>query len=38
MMGYLLNIIWLDVIYYWSYKHLQKLKNKDKDDNGNDTF
>lgn len=38
MLGYLLNIIWLDLIYYWSYKHFQKLNNKNKDDDGNDTF
>jgi hypothetical protein len=36
--GYLLNIIWIDIIYYVSYKRAQELKNKHKDDDGNDTF
>tara|TARA_B110000211_G_scaffold114666_1_gene132944 strand:+ start:1705 stop:1872 length:168 start_codon:yes stop_codon:yes gene_type:complete len=36
--GYLLNIIWIDIIYYVSYKRLEELKNKHKDDDGNDTF
>ena len=38
-LGYLLNIVWLDVIYYMSYRNLQRLKNKHKDDDdGNNTF
>jgi len=37
-LGYLLNVIWLDFIYYISYKRAQELKNKHKDDDGNDTF
>jgi hypothetical protein len=37
-LGYLLNVVWLDFIYYIGYKRSQELKNKHKDDDGNDTF
>ena len=32
LLGYLFNMIWLDLIYYWTYKFSEKNK-KDKDDN-----
>jgi len=33
MLGYVFNLIWLDVLYYWSYKKAEELKDRFKDDN-----
>ena len=38
MLGYVVNLIWLDALYYWSYRKAEELRNKYKDDDGNDTF
>jgi hypothetical protein len=33
MLGYVFNLIWLDALYYWSYKKAEELKDRFKDDN-----
>ena len=38
LLGYFMNVLWVDFIYYISYKRVQQLKNKNKDDDGNDTL
>jgi len=38
VLGYFINVLWVDFIYYISYKRVQQLKNKNKDDDGNNTF
>ena len=37
-LGYFLNIVWLDIIYYWSYRFSQKINRRKDDKDGNDTF
>jgi hypothetical protein len=32
MLGYVVNLIWLDALYYWSYKKAEELKDRFKDD------
>jgi len=38
MLGYVVNLIWLDALYYYTHKKAEELRNKYKDDDGNDTF
>jgi uncharacterized membrane protein len=28
MLGYLVNLIWLDVLYYWTYKIAKEIRDK----------
>ena len=38
-LGYLVNMIWMDLIYYWQYKFVERItKNKDNDEDGNNSF
>lgn len=37
-LGYLINILWLDIIYYWSYRFTQRINKKKDDEDGNNSF